>query len=487
MAWYFALLLGVYCVGIAAIVRSNRFYIDDIGRALYGYAGWFTSARPVAEAFSYLFYLGGTTFDASPLTQVLGLAFLAGAALCVCLALRVPLSLGAMAAVVPIGLNPYGLENISYKFDSAQMCLAVFLAVLPYLFFHRRKKVFWAVSIVCVFCSASIYQPTVSAYLAVGCYMLMLRVVSRNRCMELARMFWHLAAPFVIAILVCAAQTPLWLNRTKSPYIHEVSSMPSLKGLFVNLAHNCRQYVDILRTDWRCNPLGWLMAALFCCFVVLLLARWWRGRRHTGAAALPRLALLCALLPCFLLTPLGVLSVLPHPIWHPRAFSGFGFLPALMLLALHGAAVRQKRLRVPVCILQACFCLQLVIFAQVYGNLLTAQGHWERTRIAFMVQGLTRFIRETGVKTVYFKNSVGMTPLAAVPARNYPLLEKLVVVHLVQGWEWGHEQLKLYGVWLRYPEKDLDPAAPLSTYADTPVYRLEQTKDGAAVVSFKAF
>ncbi len=481
----FFILLCVYCLGLFSILRANRLYIDDIGRALYGYAGWFTSARPVAELFSYLFYLGGTTFDASPFSQMLGAAFLAGAALCLCVALRAPLTAGTILALVPVGLSPYGLENLSYKFDSPQMSLALLFAVLPYCFFRRNKKGFCLVSVVCLFCSASIYQPALSAYLAVGCYLMLLHIVSRKKNMELARIFLYLALPFCVAMALVAAQTPYWLGRTRSPYIHYVSSMPSLAELPGAIFANCRTYAEILHADWSGNPLGWLLGVLVLVFAFFLIGRWWRSRRHTGQTAFLRLAGLILLFICFLLAPVSLVAVLPHPIWAPRAFCGFGTTLALMLLALHGAASRRKPLRLPLLVLNSLLCLQLVMFAQVYGNMLTAQERWERTRIAFMAEGVSRFTADTGVTEIFFRNSVGLTPLAVVPTRTYPLLTHLLVVPVARGWEWGYTQLKLYGLHIQAPERPLRPGEPLSLYLDTPIYRLERTKDGLGVISFK--
>ncbi len=482
----FAVLLLVYCLGILSILRANRLYLDDIGRALYGYADWFVAARPMAELFSWLFYLGGGTVDASPFTQILAAAFFAASSLCLCLSLRVPPTWGALFATVPLGLSPYGLENLSYKFDAPQMALAMLLAIAPFLFFHRHRKWFFLVAPVCLFCSASIYQATLGAYLAISGYILMIRLVSRCRSAGMVRIFLHLALPFFAAVGIYAAQASLWFRKDQyADYISLHCAIPTLRDMPAELADNCRGYMEMLYADWSGNALGWLLAALLVWFVLFLFGRWLRNIRHTGMAALFRLPLLALLLLCFLLTPLGVQLLLKEPVWSPRTFCDFGVTASLMLLALHGTISRAPG-RFLLRALQFFLCLQLVIFAQVYGNLLAAQNNWERSRIAFMAQGLSRFIAETDSTSVVFKNSVGQTPLALVPARRYPLLERMVSVPLTHNWRWGYEQLKIYGVYVR-PGRTLVPGEPLTPYLDTPVYSLEQTRDGIAVVSFKAF
>ncbi len=482
----FFILLALYCLGIFSILRANRLYLDDIGRALYGYADWFVAARPMAELFSWIFYLGSGTVDASPFTQILAAAFLAAASLCLCVALRVQPTIWALLATVPLGLSPYGLENLSYKFDAPQMALAMLLAIVPFLFFRRHPRIFFITAVLCLFSSASIYQATLGAYLSVSGYILMTRLVSRKKSAGLVRTLFTLALPFFVATGAYAAQASFWFRKAQyADYISMHSVVPPLHCLPREIFDNCAAYATMLRTDWGGNGLGWLLLATLGWFTLFLAGRWARSLRHTGPASVFRLFLLFPLLLCFLLSPLGVQIILQDPVWSPRTLCGFGVIISLMLLALHGTITR-KGFKFLLCGLQIFVCLQLVIFAQVYGNLLAAQNNWERSRIAFMAQGLSRFIAETDSTTVIFKGSVGQTPLTIVPARRYPLLGRMVSVPLTRSWRWGYEQLKIYGVYVR-PGRPLRPDETLSPYIDTPVYSLEQTADGIAVVSFKAF
>ncbi len=482
----FCILLAIYCLGIFSILRANRLYLDDIGRALYGYADWFVAARPMAELFSWLFYLGGGTVDASPFTQILAAAFLAAASLCLCVSLRVRPGIWALLATVPLGLSPYGLENLSYKFDAPQMALAMLLAIVPFLFFRRRPKLFFITATLCLFCSASIYQATLAAYLSVSGYIFLVRLVSRKKNTDLIRTFFSLALPFLAGAGAYAAQASLWFRKDQyADYISLHCTVPPLRDLPVEVFDNCVAYARLLYTDWSGNGLGWLLFFILAWFVLFLLGRWLRGFRYIGPSALIRLALFFLLLFCFLLTPLGVQIVLQDPVWSPRTLYGFGVVISLMLLSLHGAVTRKGVIFI-FRGLQIFLCLQLIIFAQVYGNLLAAQNNWERSRIAFMAQGLSRFIAETDSTAVIFKGSVGQTPLAVVPARRYPLIERMVSVPLTRNWRWGYEQLKIYGVYVR-PGRPLKPDETLTPYIDTPVYTLEQTADGIAVVSFRAF
>ena len=483
----FAALLLIYCIGIFSIIRANRLYLDDIGRALYGYADWATAARPMAELLSWIFYLGQGTVDASPFTQILAAAFLATASLALCLALRVRLDWSALLATVPLGLSPYGLENLSYRFDAPLMALAILLAIVPFLFFYRNRKAFFITALVALFCCASIYQAALGVYLALAGYLLLLQIVSRKKITAFGRVFMRLALPFILAVGVYASQASFWFRaRQYGTYVTQHSAVPSLQDLPAEILDNILSYARMLYIDWRCSGLGWLLAVLMLWFSTHLLLRLYRSGRHTGLSALFRLPVFFVLLACFLLSPLGIQVLLQDPVWSPRTFCGFGVAVTLMLLSLRAAATDKFRKLAFYGIL-SLLCMQLIIFSQVYGNLLSAQNDWERSRITLLVQGLSRFIAETDSTEVTFTGSVGQTPLALVPARRYPLLERMVSVPLTRNWRWGYEQLKLFGVYVT-PGRALNPAGEaLTLFMDTPAFRMEQTADGVAVVTFKSF
>jgi hypothetical protein len=198
-----------------------------------------------------------------------------------------------------------------------------------------------------------------------------------------------------------------------------------------------------------------------------------------------RLLLLFPLLAAFLLTPLGVQVLLQDPVWSARTFCAFGVVAALMPLFLHSAVKSGPMLFFSRC-LTIFLVLQLLLFAQTYGNLLAAQGHWERSRMAMLIPGLSKFIAETDSTKVTFTGSIGQTPLAQVPARIFPLLERMVTVPLTRNWRWGYEQLKIFGVYV-FPGRAVATGEELTPFMDTPTFRIEQTQDGVAVVSFKSF
>ncbi len=485
---YYVGLLLIYTLGILSIMRANRSYLDDVGRSLYGYADWVASARPLSELFSWFFYFGPTTVDASPLTQILAVAILALVSLLLLDALRVRLSWTAVLCTVPIGLSPYGLENLSYKFDSPWMALALLLAVLPCRFMHTGNRRFLIVSALCLFAAASFYQPALGAYLCVAVYICLTELASRRGIKLVLRRLWRFLLPFCLGVGVYTVQAPLWFEASQyGEYVALHASIPPLAGLPAELLQNIPIYAGLLFRDWGCNGLGLLLGLLLVCFALQLLARWKHrgGLGRTPAGNLARLGLIAVLLPCFLLCPFGVQFLLTDPVWAPRTFYGFGVLFALMLLSLRAFAGRRPIGRL-VPAVQAVLLLQLLVFSNVYGNLLDAQNQWELSRMSLLASDLNRYIQATGSNQVAFVGSMGLSPLAVNPARKYPLLERLVTVPLTRNWRWGYEQLNTFGVQVQSTPvpQGFDPSG--EAFITTPSYSIQKGPDGVGVVTFLA-
>lgn len=487
---YFVALFLLYLAGIFAILRANRLYLDDLGRALYGYADWIESARPLSELLSYIFYLGPVTVDASPLSQILAAALLALASLLLFDAVRARPSWSGLLCTAPVGLSPYQLENLSYRFDAPWMALAVVLAVLPWSFFRAGKWRFFTIAALCIFASLSLYQPAIGAYLAVAVYRLLADVSSRGGLALAGKRALRMGLPFVCGAGGYAVQASLWFRKSQyGDYVAQHAMLPHMADLPGKITENAAHYLSLLAHDWQGNGIGALLGVIIVAFAALLLARLFRSRRASApGAALPsvaiRVILLAALLFCLLLTPFGIQFVLDNPVWPPRTFQGFGVMASLMLLYLHASATRNA-MRQIFSALQVFFVLQLLIFAQVYGNLLDAQGQWELSRIGLLAADLNRFIRKTGSSRVDFVGSIGLSPLVRTPSAKYPLLGRLVAVPLTRDWRWGYEQLITYGV--KVDREDVPeniPPESLTPFLETPNYRIDVTPEGVGRITF---
>ena len=156
----FLVLCVIYVAAISSILRANFFYIDDIGRAFEGYDHWSNFSRFLSEGLSHLIHASDYLSDASPLTQLIAVVLLVVASLLIIHEVRdgERVSVWDLIAVVPIGLSPYYLECLSYKYDAPYMALSVLLSVLPLAARRRSTLLYGSLVPICMIGMCTTYQ-----------------------------------------------------------------------------------------------------------------------------------------------------------------------------------------------------------------------------------------------------------------------------------------------------------------------------------------
>ncbi|GHV53449.1 hypothetical protein FACS1894206_04150 [Deltaproteobacteria bacterium] len=469
-------LLFVYFWGIAAILRANCLYYDDLARAMRGFTGWSEASRPLADFLANAFYLGAFTYDASPLTQLVAIFFLALCSLLLLKALRIKPAWLPVLCTVPVGLSPYILQCLSYKFDSPYMAAALLFALLPLAFPPLRAKTFTAAAGFSLYCSVALYHAALGAYLCLLVYFCVRDLVSRKKLILVWRRFFKLSLPFILSIGLFVVITRFC---SLISYTQQHAALPLLADLPNTFAANVQIYFTMLFTDWNKSGLGLLMGLFSLEYLGRLYLRWRRsrrqGRQHAPAGL--RLALLIPLIPCFFLSPYGLQFLLEKPVWDPRMLQSFGVLLALLLLnslGRNGGALLNKAAATARCLLIA----QLLVFANIYGNLLARQEQWESTLLFPLSLDLRAMMRDTGISAIRYVGGMGYTPLLQMPSVKFPLLRRLVPRP-----DWVFSEVRNLGVIVREVEDNPPDESLLTTYLQRPGYRIDKTPDGIVVVT----
>jgi hypothetical protein len=399
------------------------------------------------------------------------------------------------------------------------MAAALIFAVLPPALTTclKNRGTVILVSSVCLYCACALYHAALGAYLCTAAYLLISELSSRKPINAVLRHAYALALPFVIGTGTFAAVS-FFQNRFDSFHSHTAGAlaMPSLSDMPAVIAGNSKHYYEILFNDWSASCFGWLFAACFALFVARTLLRWNSnrirdGQRTTSPCAFrpfPRLAALLLLMFFLPLSIFGLQVCMQTPLWWPRYFQSFGFLPALCLLGVGRTGIRPAFARsVPegsaggapvrpcpatkalygkaVTALAGLVAAQLVLFADVYGNLSARQKEWEFLHISSLYFDLRKLIQDGQGKVIVYRGSIGHTPLLRVPASKFPVLFRLVHVYAsdeLNGY-WSGKQMRVYGI--AADRADSAPAASsLSLRTVNPAYTIETGPDGTAVVTF---
>ena len=134
------ILFAVSVVGISAILRANFYYMDDSPRAALGYKQWDYFSRYLSTALATLVHGGDYLTDAAPLPQILAMLIMAVSGILMGYIVygRTTFSGWEQAVLSILGLNPYFLGCVSFRFDAPYMALSVLAAVVPLLYRNRK-------------------------------------------------------------------------------------------------------------------------------------------------------------------------------------------------------------------------------------------------------------------------------------------------------------------------------------------------------------
>jgi len=162
----FLMLFMMYMLAASAIIMANVSYIDDMGRKAWGYSGWDTFSRYMSNFFSQLIHTNSYLADISPLTQIIAVLLITAASLIVIITFSEAdkISFWSLVAVMPLGISPYFLECISYKYDSPYMAISIFASVVPLLFYKYNSTIYVPIVLLGTLLACTTYQAALGIF-----------------------------------------------------------------------------------------------------------------------------------------------------------------------------------------------------------------------------------------------------------------------------------------------------------------------------------
>ncbi|MVW79191.1 hypothetical protein GOQ28_09680 [Bordetella sp. 02P26C-1] len=439
--WAFAL----YFIAIMPILRADRYYVDDMGRALTGYLGWSGDGRPLANVFMEVFNLGTPLTDISPLPQIVSIAILAALAVSVARYFRINGTILPALVFAPMVIGPFFLENLSYKFDALTMTLAVFLALVTVL--KTRADLTGALlGILGLVASLSLYQPAFNVFLVFTTIQL---VYLQRQDAPVPVWAGLLVMRVAQALAALILYKPLAASSIKGAYSARHSQLAPFSDLPAVVGRNVLLFWDYvtaaLTSIWGRTLLIWIAAAIIIAlgFSIRYIMRHWAGR-----PAWQRLLMVVAALgivPALVMTCWGPMLALLHPVLLPRTMIGFGALAAgaSLLIVLALPAHLPPRWQAGIA---AVPLLGLVLFSHVYGNTLKLQKDLEDSLARQISDDLAVIAAERELRQFTMIGHAARPAVARNNMKKYPLLGVLVPVHLKDEWGWPVDQLQHFGL-----------------------------------------
>lgn len=424
----------VYLLAFSSILRANFNYIDDMARVAMGYSGWNRESRFLSVYLAKLLHGDSYLADVSPLPQIVAILLLAlsGAAVIRAVGGDKPASPWTLAAVLPLGLSPYFLECVSYKYDSPYMALSILISVAPLLLAERGGWRYRAAAALGSLAMCTSYQAS-SGVFPMLAVLLAFRWWNRGGD-------WRKSVRFLAESALCYGAGVLVFQAALLPlntsYI-DVGLPPIRRMPAVFLGH-LKTYYSLVRSDFKKE---WLLLALLLALLFLYTAV-----RGSARRAVPALAGAAAALAAMLALAFGLYPFLTTPIIAPRAMFGFG-----VLLALLGVSVAQaERCPTPAKLVPLALSWLFFTFSLSYGNALYIQREYTDFRVTGVIQELNRLeaFNSESEKTVQIFGSIGLSPVLRNQPQDYQMLNRLVPVTF-RGPGWYHGTVgfdKYYGL-----------------------------------------
>ena len=454
----FLVSLLLYSLILVPILRADRYYVDDWGHALLGYSHWAHDGRPLTDLLMRI--LGGHSplVDFSPLPQIGTVAVLSYLSVLVARKFKLCGPIIAALATLPLGANPFFLENLSFKFDSLPMALSVFLLLLPILSTAASTWRSWVTGTLLLTAGLCFYQPSINAFLV----FLMLEFV-------------FLQLDLVPFVRLCRSFAFRVLQLFSALALYRVVAAMTIQGAYAvqNTATGLTN-LGLLEQNWI-KAWSFIINSLWHGFrwplilpiagggIVILLI----GIRYANSnpALHPRWSwrIVSYLTPPVILllwlnaAVAAFLILINSPIGSCRTMIGTGALLTSSLILL---STFLGRLKVP----YAWICLVLVIpgymmvnFASVYSNSLKEQKGYEANIASRLSDDIWKILDQYPVNRISIEGNVGFSPFVHHNLSRFRVLASLVPVDLRSDADGGFARtvLSSYGIDIQArPAKD---------------------------------
>lgn len=393
-------------------------YIDDVYRQSTGTTDFAASySRWGSELFSWIFQgsrhltdLGNMSFFISGVVMTL-------ASIClVYVILGDQFSYFAVIAASILGINPWALQMMSFRFDSPYMALSVLFSIVPFLFWSQKRSLFFGASLVGVFLMCNTYQPASGIYLGVYFTLVFHTIVFARGSWKKVMVNTLLAASAysiaLIGFFIESSLNPEIANRGNTVTVASPSEWLTI------IPNNIQNYFHMV-FDYSAR--SWQVLVIATIFILLLMVV-----RYARIAKLFAVGLMGVYLGLLFVFSYGVLLIFKDPLTliMPRYNIGISiFLAGTFILVSH--YVMQERVWRGLIVIPMALIFYLTSFSMTYATMLTYQKASFDEQSQRLINDLALAVPDHPVE-VYISNMFKNSALLESACITYPVLEQLV-------------------------------------------------------------
>ena len=427
---------AVVFIFVLPIILANQYYIDDIGRAAFGYKKWGVDGRPVADMVMSFLNFSGRMVDLAPLPILLSVVMLS---ISFSLYRKNFLDDSKWSFIVPLAFlaNPAIISFFSYRFDVFTFSFAITAAFLLYT--YRTKK--FALDIIIGSILATLVLSTYQAVInLVGLLFICELVTNISSLKKPARIIKTVAMRAcqvtIGGIIYAKLILPKTFNGSHSSNHPDVSS-----DLLASIKINAMKYFDFASNNFY-RDYGYVffeLSAIACLIMTFCLS--YRYAKIYRSSWQAWIIIVGSILASALALPMtmGALLVLGNALGGVLVYMSVGGL-YLLLATLIFHTFKKYKLASMLTIIPLFYNLTL-LFA--YGNALQAQERINKvllSEISAAIHG-----QNNDALSIIFTGEAPRSDVVKNASVNYPLI-KYSVTDYFWNWYWASAYMTMNGV-----------------------------------------
>lgn len=406
----------IYQVVILSIGIINYPYIDDISRRRNGSPGFAkTYSRWGSEIASWMVQGSRHLTDMGLTSHILTGLILSVASVIALYVLSKKMTILPAIASTIIGLNPWFLQCISFRFDSPFMALSVLFSLIPFLWWEKNRYLFFATSIVSLFLMCNTYQSSSGIYIVMVLSLTLKDLLAGEHLKKASIPVFLGAFSYIIAMLMYAVQTTFNPHLAERGDIVKIAPFKEIPATFIA---NTKMYLNAIYSQ---SARLWILL-FFILIIFFILSSVLKSKISILATSIYTIIYLVT----GAIFSYGVYLIFIEDLaeFSPRHAYGFSVFVAITIILLL-SNLTQSLIKIPMQIVTSLFCYYILTFPFVYASALQYQLSSFETQSVMLANELKDVVDKTP-QDIYTNRLFKNSSVFDNTSKNYPLMRRLV-------------------------------------------------------------
>lgn len=480
---YFFSLLIMSLLYVFPIILADRYYNDDLGRAVTGYTGWNGDGRPAADFFMRLLNFGRPINDTFPLSLILGIIVFAYV---MTLYIKYTLDINTPMCFLYAGFlvlaNPFFIPNLSYQYDSVLMLLSISLPLLAFSIPFTNIIAEILINFFLVTTTMCLFQPSIGVWLSLLFLEVILAIIKKK---SFVRRFIFRGVGGVIAVVTYVFFiAPSFVDR--QGWRAEASKL-SLSP-HVIIANFKRAFEIIIRF---CDGLTLMIFVPVVGLTILAIIAWIVEIYRNNAFEKRCQKILVYFYVSFLPVILVASAILPLTVLATGRISDHvlpGIGVALLFVGIGLTFCKKKVVKTAIYILLIPCVLFQYVYIFAYGNAMESQKNYETRLVQSIVNDIESIDVYRECEYIDIQGKMPKSRQLMLACDKYPQFNSIIPTYLFpENWI-GTMLLNHYAdcqlSWEKMDESERKALGTMNPVKETSVYALYRIGN-KIVVSFK--